>query len=168
MRRSYFRSTKSAFTFYNNILSQQSSNMEFWFCSECAPGIHLKTKQQPAANWGIWYPENATEPGLESRCFSVKHAGAPSIGLYFAEKIMSAFEQILSNTKYFHHLIICQILFLTKIRGKKFTCNSILIVDSEIQLLFLWDWTSSEHRDSTLGTNPNTYAYSMLLCFCHS
>ena len=29
MRRSYFRSTKSAFTFYNNILSQQSSNMEF-------------------------------------------------------------------------------------------------------------------------------------------
>ena len=92
--------------------------------------------------------------GLESRCFSVKHAGAPSIGLYFAEKIMSAFEQILSNKKYFHHLIICQILFLTKIRWKKFTCNSILIVDSEIQLLFLWDWTSSEHRDSTLGPNP--------------
>ena len=90
-------------------------------------------------------------PGLESRCFSVKHAGAPSIGLYFAEKIMSAFEQILSNKKYFHHLIICQILFWTKIRWKKFTCNSILIVDSEIQLLFLWDWTSSEHRDSTLG-----------------
>ena len=89
--------------------------------------------------------------GLESRCFSVKHAGAPSIGLYFAEKIMSAFEQILSNKKYFHHLIICQILFLTKIRWKKFTCNSILIVDSEIQLLFLWDWTSSEHRDSTLA-----------------
>ena len=29
MRRSYFRSTKSAFTFYNNILSQQRSNMEF-------------------------------------------------------------------------------------------------------------------------------------------
>ena len=31
---------------------------------------------------------------LESRCFSMKHAGAPSIGLYFAEKIMSDFEQI--------------------------------------------------------------------------
>ena len=95
----------------------------------------------------------SVRPGLESRCFSVKHAGAPSIGLYFAEKIMSAFEQILSNKKYFHHLIICQILFLTKIRWKKFTCNSILIVDSEIQLLFLWDWTSSEHRDSTLAAN---------------
>ena len=41
-------------------------------------------------------------PGLESRCFSVKHAGVPSIGLYFAEKIMSAFEQILSDKKYWY------------------------------------------------------------------
>ena len=75
--------------------------------------------------------------------------GAPSIGLCFAEKIMSDFAK---QHFFSHHLMICWILFLTKIRQKKFTCNNILIVDSEIQLLFLRNDVTEWHRDLTLDT----------------